>query len=558
MTNTIYDITHESDVILICGSNPEEAHPVLGMQVREAVARGAKLIVADPREIDLAKKAEIHLKLKPGTNVAFANGMMNVFIEEGLVDKEFIANRTEGFEELAAIVKEYTPEKVGEICHIDPEDLRKAARLYAKADRAPIMYCLGVTEHHTGTEGVMSMSNMAMMVGKLGRPGCGVNPIRGQNNVQGACDMGASPVDFTGYQKVANPEVLAKFEKAWGVDLKHIAPGRMATECFHDAVEGKLKGLFIFGEDPVMTDPDTNHVIKALTSLDFLVVDELFMTETAKYADVILPGRSYLEKEGTFTNTERRVQRVRKAIEIPGNTKLDTEIFALLMQKMGYNQPVLTAAEIMDEIASVTPSFAGISHERLDSPEVGGRGLQWPCTSKEHPGTPIMHVGKFARGLGYFYPAKYQPSTQQVSEAYPFIMITGRILYHYNAVAMTARQPEINEISGKSFIEINTADAEALGIAEGDRVYVSSPNGRIATWARVSDKTSKGEVWMPFHFVDGNSNWLVGDHLDDFSKTPEYKVTAVNVEKATEEKECCQYIEAPTVVRKKKKAFSQA
>jgi formate dehydrogenase major subunit len=380
---------------------------------------------------------------------------------------------------------------------------------------------------------------MAMMVGKIGKPGCGVNPIRGQNNVQGACDMGAQPNTFTGYQKVADPAVVEKFEKAWGVELNKNV-GRMATECFHDMIEGKLKGLFIFGEDPVVTDPDTNHVIKALTTVDFLVVDELFMTETAKYADVILPGRSYLEKEGTFSNTERRVQRVRKAIEIPG-TKPDTEIFSLIMQRMGYNQPILTPAEIMDEIASVTPSFAGISHERLDSEEVAGRGLQWPCTSKEHAGTPIMHVGKFSRGRGYFYPAHYTPSTQQASEEYPLIMMTGRILYHYNACAMTGKQPEINDIASTSFIQINTKDAADLGIADGDKVYVSSPKGRIASVAEVGEIVKKGEVWMPFHFLDGNSNWLVGDHLDDFSKTPEYKVTAVKVEKAVSEMQCCQY-----------------
>lgn len=539
MTNTIFDITHDSDAIMLVGSNPEAAHPVIGMQVRQAVARGVKLIVVDPRITDLAKKAEVHLRVKPGTNVAFANGMMHIFIRDGLVDEEFIKNRTEGYEELAAIVKEYTPEKVAEICEIDPEDLVKAAHIYAEAKAAPIMYCLGVTEHHTGTVGVMSMSNMAMMVGKIGRPGCGVNPIRGQNNVQGACDMGASPVDFTGYQKLAKPEVMEKFEKAWGTELNH-NPGRKATECFHDMIDGKLKGLFIFGEDPVVTDPDTNHVIKALTSLDFLVVDELFMTETAKYADVVLPGRSYLEKEGTFSNTERRVQRVRKAIEIPG-TKPDTEIFSLIMQRMGYPQPILTPAEIMDEIASVTPSFAGISHERLDSAEVGGRGLQWPCTSKEHPGTPIMHVGKFARGLGMFYPAKYEPSTQQVSEEYPLIMMTGRILYHYNACAMTGKQKEINELAPRSFIELNAEDAKNLGIADGDRVYVSSPKGTIASYADVSDKCKPGQCWMPFHFLDGNSNWLVGDHLDDISKTPEYKVTAVKVVKADFECETCQY-----------------
>ena len=525
---------------MLVGSNPEAAHPVIGMQVRQAVARGAKLIVVDPRVTDLAKKADVHLRVKPGTNVAFANGMMHIFIEDGLCDEEYIKNRTEGFETLAAIVKEYTPERVAEICEIDPDDLRKAAHIYAEANAAPIMYCLGVTEHHTGTEGVMSMSNMAMMVGKIGRPGCGVNPIRGQNNVQGACDMGASPDDFTGYQKVANPDVVAKFEKAWGTSLNPV-PGHKATDVFHDMIDGTVKGLFIFGEDPVVTDPDTNHVIKALNTVDFLVVDELFMTETAKYADVVLPGRSYLEKEGTFSNTERRVQRVRKAIEIPG-TKADTEIFSLIMQRMGYPQPILTPAQIQEEIASVTPSFAGITHERLDSAEVAGRGLQWPCTGKDHPGTPIMHVGKFSRGLGYFWPAEYQPSTQQASEEYPLIMMTGRILYHYNACAMTGRQPEINEISGRSFIEINTQDAEKLGIRDGERVYVSSPKGRIASWADVSDKTRPGQVWMPFHFLDGNSNWLVGSHLDDFSRTPEYKVTAVRVEKAEEECECCSYI----------------
>ena len=539
MTNTIFDITHESEAIMIVGSNPEAAHPVLGMQVRQAVARGAKLIVVDPRETDLAKKAAVHLRVRPGTNVAFATGMMYVFIEEDLIDHEYIETRTEGFEILKEIIMRYPPSRVAQICNIKEEDLRKAARIYAKAKTAPIMYCLGVTEHHTGTEGVMSMSNMAMMVGKIGKRGCGVNPIRGQNNVQGACDMGASPDDFTGYQKVANPDVVAKFEKGWGTSLNPV-PGRKATDCFHDAVAGKLKGLFIFGEDPVVTDPDTNHVIKALKSLDFLVVDELFMTETAKYADVILPGRSYLEKEGTFSNTERRVQRVRKAIEIPG-TKPDTEIFTLIMQRMGYPQPLLTPAQIMDEIAELTPSFHGISHERLDSPEVNGQGLQWPCLDKNHPGTPVMHVGKFARGLGWFYPAEYNPSTQQPTEEYPFIMMTGRILEHYNACAMTGRTPEIVDIANTSFIEINTLDAQELGIEDGDKVYVSSPRGRILSTARVSFKTSKGEVWMPFHFLDGNSNWLVGDHLDEFSRTPEYKVTAVAVEKAVEEKPVCRY-----------------
>ena len=530
MTNTIYDITRESDVIMLVGSNPEHAHPVIGMQVRQAVARGAKLIVVDPRDIDLASKATVHLKLKPGTNVAFANGMMNIFIEEDLIDHKFIEERTENFEAMKEMVKDYTPEKVAEICNIDPEELRKAARLYATADKAPIMYCLGVTEHHTGTEGVMSLSNMAMMVGKIGRPGCGVNPIRGQNNVQGACDMGASPNQFSGYQNIDKPGVLEKFEKAWGVELNPNI-GTKATDCFPKMLTGEIKGLFIFGEDPVRTDPNTHHVIECLKAVDFFVIDELFMTETAKYADVILPGRSYAEKEGTFSNTERRVQRVRKAVEIAGDTKPDTWIFTEIMNRMGYPQPHLTPAEIMDEIASVTPSFAGISHARLDSEEVNGQGLQWPCTSKDHPGTPILHVGKFARGLGYFRPAAYVPSMEQPDDEYPLIMMTGRILEHYNACAMTGRTEEINEIAGNSFIEINKEDADKLGIETGEMVRITSRRGTIQARAEVAYKTNPGECWMPFNFLEGNPNWLCSDALDSISRTPEYKVCAIKVEK---------------------------
>mgnify|MGYP000063825508 CR=1 FL=1 len=529
MTNTIYDITHESDAILLVGSNPEHAHPVIGMQVRQAVQRGAKLIVVDPRNIDLCKDADIHLKLKPGTNVAFANGMMHIFIEEDLIDHKFIEDRTENFEAMKEMVKDYTPEKVAEICQIDADMLREAARIYAKADRAPIMYCLGVTEHHTGTEGVMSLSNMAMMVGKLGKPGCGVNPIRGQNNVQGACDMGASPDQFPGYQKLSAPGVLEKFEKAWGTKLNP-KEGTKATECFGKMLTKEIRGLFIFGEDPVRTDPDTAHVIKALKNLDFLVMDELFLTETAKMADVVLPGRSYAEKEGTFSNTERRVQRIRKAVEIEGETREDIWIFTEIMNRMGYPQPHLTSAQVMDEVASVTPSFAGISHARLDSEEVAGRGLQWPCTAKDHPGTPIMHVGKFSRGLGLCNPIEYIPSMELPDEEYPMKMMTGRVLYHYNACAMTDKTEGLNEISGHSFIEINTEDAERIGIKDGDRVKVSSRRGSIETIANVSGKTNPGECWMPFHFLDGGANWLTSDALDSISSTPEYKVCAVKIE----------------------------
>ena len=531
MTNTIYDVTHESDVIMLVGSNPEHAHPVIGMQIRQAVEKGTRLIVADPREIDLAKKADIHLKLRPGTNVAFANGMMHIIIEEGLTDETFIKERTENFEAMKEAVKEYTPERVAEICGIDPDLLREAARMYATADRAPILYCLGVTEHHTGTEGVMSLSNLAMMVGKIGRPGCGVNPIRGQNNVQGACDMGAAPNQFPGYQNIAAPGIVEKFEKAWNTKLNPNV-GIKAIDCFPKMITGEIKGLFIFGEDPVRTDPNTSHVIHALESLDFFVVDELFMTETAKLADVILPGRSYTEKEGTFTNTERRVQRVRKAVEIAGETRPDTWIFTEIMNRMGYPQPHLTAAEIMDEISSLTPSFGGISHARLDSEEVGGKGLQWPCPSKDHPGTPIMHVGKFTRGLGWFYPAEYIPSAELPDEEYPIVLMTGRILYHYTTRAMTGKTKGLMEIEGKSFIEMNYKDADALGIKNGDKVKVSSRRGQIETIARVGKKVSQGETWMPFHFPDGNANWLTNAALDKYARIPEYKVCAIKIEKA--------------------------
>ncbi|MCR5047476.1 MAG: formate dehydrogenase subunit alpha [Saccharofermentans sp.] len=524
MTNPIYDITHDVDAILLVGSNPEEAHPVVGMQIRQAVKSGTRLIVVDPRSIGLTKYADIHLKLRPGTNVAFANGMMHVIIKEGLVNQKYIEENSEGFEQLKELVKDYTPEKVGEICHIDPEMLVEAACMYAKADKAPIIYCLGVTEHSTGTEGVMSLSNLAVITGKIGRSGCGVNPLRGQNNVQGACDMGALPTDFPGYQKVDNDEVRAKFEKAWGVSLNP-KPGLKATDVFPAAIKGDIKGLYICGEDPVVTDPDTEHIKKALTSLDFFVIQELFMTKTAEYADVILPGTSYTEKEGTFTNTERRVQRIRTAVKLEGEMRLDTDIITDLMNAMGYPQPRLTAAQIMDEIASVTPSFAGISFERLDN----GESLQWPCKDKTTCGTPIMHVGHPARGKALLYPAEFKPASELPDEEYPFILTTGRILYQYNAAAMTSRSAGLMEIAGEGFIEVNFKDAERLGIKNGEKINVESRRGKITATARVGRKVSQGETWMPFHFPDSPVNVLTNAALDDFARIPEYKVCAVNI-----------------------------
>lgn len=527
MTNPIKDITQDVDVILLVGSNPTEAHPVIGAQIRQAIQHGTKLIVVDPRKIDLAKDAYLHLPIKPGTNVAFANGMMNIIINEGLADMAFIEQRTEGFEEIRKIVAAYTPERVAEICQIDPDDLREAAVLYAKANKAPIIYCLGVTEHSSGTEGVMSMSNIAMLVGKIGRSGCGVNPLRGQNNVQGACDMGCMPYDFPGYQKVADKKIREKFEQVWNVPLSS-RMGLMATQVIPMAGKGEIKGLYIFGEDPVVTDPDTNHVKRALNHLDFLVVQDLFMTETAQYADVVLPGRSYAEKEGTFTNTERRVQRVRKAVEGPGDSRLDTDIFIDMMNAMGYVQSYLTPSDIMKEIAHVTPSFAGISFERLDA----GETLQWPCVDQNDPGKYIMHEGQFSRGLGLFYPTEYKPAKELPDKEYPLLMSTGRMLYHYNTGAMTKRTEGLNELAPASYIEINEKDALLLDIKDGDRVSVASRRGHIETTARVSDKTNPQEVFMTFHFQDGNVNELTNAAIDEIARIPEYKVCAVKVEKA--------------------------
>lgn len=524
MTNPIADITTDVDVILLVGSNPEEAHPVIGAQIRQAMQRGTKVIVVDPRKIDLVKNSELHLQIQAGTNVAFANGMMHVILKEGLADRKFIEEKTEGFEALEQLVAEYSPEKVAEICHIEADDLIKAARLYAKAEKAPIIYCLGVTEHSTGTEGVMSMSNMAMLVGKIGKPGCGVNPLRGQNNVQGACDMGCMPFDFPGYQKVANPEVIEKFEKAWNVKLNRNV-GMTSTQVLPEASEGKVKGLYIFGEDPIVTDPDTNHVRHALENLEFLVVQELFMTETAAYADVVLPGISYAEKDGTFTNTERRVQRVRKAVEPRGSARQDFDIFCEVMTRLGYPCHYDSAKEIMEEIAAVTPTFGGITYERLE--ETGG--LQWPCRTLDDPGTPIMHVGNFTRGKGLFMAIPYKKARELPDEQYPYLMSTGRMLYHYNTRAMTGRTEGINQIAGRSYIEINSVDAGRLGIQEGDKVKVRSRRGTIETYAAVGNRVFPQEVFMTFHFPDGNVNELTNAVFDDIAIIPEYKVCAVDI-----------------------------
>ena len=526
MTNPIADITTDIDVILLVGSNPTEAHPVIGARIRRAVREGTKLIVVDPRCIDIVDIATLHLPIKAGTNVAFANGMLHIIIRDELCDMEFIKTRTEGFDDVREAVAEYTPEKVAEICGINANDLEQAAHMYAKAKKAPIIYCLGVTEHSTGTVGVMTLSNLAMAVGKIGKSGCGINPLRGQNNVQGACDMGCLPSVFPGYQQVANPQTIEKFEKVWKTTLNPQV-GLTSTQVLNAAGQGKIKALYIFGEDPMVVDPDIREVHENLSNLDFLVVHDLFLTETAKLADVVLPGVCYAEKEGTVANTERRIQRIRKAVEAPGEARPETEVFCEIMTRMGYPISYTNPEEIMQEIATVSPHYQGISFKRLDA----GETLQWPCLNETDKGVYYLHKDKFTRGFGLFYPAKYIPARELPDDDYPLALVTGRMLYHYNTGAMTRRTEGIMELAGESYVEISYADAAELGVKDGERVKVTSRRGEIETNARVGDVVKTGEVFMTFHYPDANANWLTNPVFDDIANIPEYKVCAVKVDR---------------------------
>ncbi len=524
MTNSINEIV-DAETIFIIGSNTTENHPVIGAKIKQARRRGANIIVADPREVDLAKDADVYLGIKPGTNIALINGMMNVILEEGLQDKEFIAERTENFEELEKVVRNYIPERAAEICGVKAEDIRAAARLYAKADRASIIYCMGITQHTTGTDNVISTSNLAMLCGNFGRDSVGVNPLRGQNNVQGACDMGALPNVFTGYQPVTKPEALEKFEKAWGAKLSPKA-GLTISEMMDAAGKGDIKFLYIMGENPVVSDPDSNHVKHSLEHTDFVVVQDIFLTETAEFADVVLPAAAFAEKDGTFSNTERRVQRVRKAVEPAGNTKADWVILMELMNKMGYAKTYKHPSEIMDEIGAVTPSYAGIDYDRLEN-----EGIQWPCPTKNHPGTKYLHKDVFSRGKGLFKGIEHKASAEQADAEYPFVLTTGRVLYHYHTGTMTRKVKGLNEKVPGSYIEINPKAAAKLGVRNGEMLKVSSRRGSINVEARVSERVKENVVFVPFHFAEAAANTLTNGALDPVCKTPELKVCAVAVSK---------------------------
>ena len=523
MTNSIDEVEHY-DVLFIIGSNTTEAHPIIGGKMKRAAARGAKLIVVDPRGIELAGYATHHLRLIPGTDAALINGMMNVIINEGWADEKFIAERCENYEAVREVVQKYTPDVVSGITGVPEQLIREAAELYARTPKAGIFYTLGITEHTTGTANVMNLANLAMVTGHVGTPHSGVNPLRGQNNVQGACDMGALPNVYSGSRNVTVPEHAAFFEDAWGVPLDHDL-GLRIPEMFDAAHAGELKAMFIMGEDPVLTDPDAHHVRGAIESLEFLVVQDIFLTETAKYADVVLPAGCYAEKDGTFTNTERRCQRVRKAVEPPGQARADWEIITDLSTRMGYPMTYESPADIFDEMRRLTPTYAGMTYERVDT-----CGLQWPCPTTDHPGTAFLHEGTFPRGRGHFTAVEYEAPAELTNAEYPMILTTGRKLEQYN---ISTRQSAVLEsLAPCELAEINPADAAGIGVADGEQMRVTSRRGSVVTRAKLTDRVPPGIMFMTFHYWETAVNELTNSAFDPISKTAEYKVSAVKIERA--------------------------
>jgi formate dehydrogenase alpha subunit len=527
MTNTIGDI-EESDVIIVTGSNTTENHPVLSSYIKRAVTlKGAKLIVVDPRRIKISEFAHYWLRQNLGTDVVWINGMMNVIIKENLYDKKFVEERTEGFEALKKVVEKYSPDDVEKISGIPQEHLKEAARLYAAAKAGSICYCMGITQHIAGTDNVKSLANLAMLCGHMGIEGGGVNPLRGQNNVQGACDMGGLPNVFSGYQPVTDLSLVKKMEEAWGVTGLPTKPGLTVTQMVPKAAAGELKSLYIIGENPLVSDPDLNHAEKSLSKLDFLVVQDIFLTETARLADVVLPSKCFAEKEGTFSNTERRVQRVRKAIEAPGEAMDDWKIMCEIATRMGIAMSYKDSREIMKEIAAVTPSYAGIDYERIETV-----GIHWPCPSPSHPGTPILHREQFSRGKGLFHAIDFIAPAEQPDDEYPMYMTTGRVLYHYHTGTMTMKSAGLNERSPGCFVEIAPEDAEKYGLEDGSKVIVASRRGDIVASAKVSPVAVPGTVFVPFHFAQAAANKLTNAALDPISGIPEFKVCAVKLSKA--------------------------
>lgn len=523
MTNSQEDVG-ESDVIFIIGSNTSEQHPLIARRMIKAIKRGAKLIVADPRAIKLVDYATIYLQHRPGTDVPLLNAMMNVIIEEGLQDEEFIATRTEGFESLKETVAAYTPESVEDVTGVPAEDIREAARLYGGAENASLFFSMGITQHTTGVDNVVSTANLAMLTGNVGREGTGVNPLRGQNNVQGACDMGALPNYLPGYGKVTDEATRKRYEESWNVKLPPEV-GLTVVE-ITNACGGDIRAMFIMGENPLISDPDVNHVREQLGKLDFLVVSEMFMSETAEMANVVLPIASFAEKDGTFTATDRRVQRVKKAIEPLGDSRPDWQVLCQIADLLSYPMEYDSPGEIMDEIAGLAPIYGGISHRRLEEED-----LRWPCTAPDHPGTRILHQGKFSRGLGRFQSVEYRPPAEEPDKSYPYILTTGRLLFHWHTGTMTRRSGTLTDQVNEAFMEISLKDAADLGVDDGDMVRVSSRRGEITLKADVTDRIKDGVVFIPFHFTEAAANVLTNPALDPQAKIPEFKVCAVQIER---------------------------
>lgn len=530
MTNSIEDLTNDAKVIFIIGSNTTEAHPVIGIKIKQAVALGkTKLIVADPRTIEVAELAEIHIRQRPGTDLALINAMMKVIIDEGLCDEKYISERTEGFEELKSILATQDMDLMAKIIGITVDEIREAARIYATAETAAIVYAMGITQHFTGTYNVAALADLAMMTGNVGRKGTGVNPLRGQNNVQGACDLGALPDVFPGYQKTHIEENRLKFEEYWETELTKV-PGLTVVEIMQEAHAGNIKAMMIMGENPALSDPNITKVVKALDKLDFLVVQDLFISETAEFAHVVLPAKSFAEKEGTFTNTERRVQMVRPALRQIGDRKSDWEILNELLIRFGFPKKYNHPSEIMEEAAKITPIYGGISYDRIQT-----EGLQWPCKTADDPGTPILHVNQFTLGKGKFLATEYIPAAELPDDEFPYILTTGRSLYHFHTGQMTRRSKGLDERHPVEKTELNPADAERLGIGEGEMIRITSRRGTLTTIAKVTDKILEGVVFMTFHFKESAVNLLTNDVLDPFAKIPELKVAAVKIEKLTRE-----------------------
>jgi formate dehydrogenase major subunit/formate dehydrogenase alpha subunit len=530
MSNSIEELAG-TKFLLVAGSNTTETHPVIALRMKRAVRNGAGLVVVDPRKIELTRLARRHLQLKVGTDIAVFNAMAHVIIKEKLHNEEFVRNRTEGFDALAKHVEIYTPEYAAEVSGLRAEDIVATAREYAAASpRAAICYTVGITEHSCGTHNVQAIANLAMLCGNFGVPNSGVNPLRGQNNVQGTGDMGAIPTDLPGYQKLEKPDVRAKFEKVWGVTLPK-RRGVTKITAIDLMLRGKMKALYIMGENTVVSDPNASHVEHALRKVDFLVVQDIFLTETARLADVVLPAAAFAETDGTFANSERRVQRVRKAIEPPGEARPDWQIILELFKRMGRPQPFNTPSEVWDEAASLAPILSGISYERLEKEG----GLQWPCPTRDHPGTPYLHTDEFSSGLpGFFAPVDHIPPAEEPDPEYPLVLTTGRRRVTYHTGTQTGRASGFELLVPHEWAEISPHDAEDLGVEDGEMVRVASRRGQVEVHAKVTDRSPKGVVFMSFAFPQlTRTNELTNDAFDFITETPEFKACAVKVEKLT-------------------------